>query len=342
MSDQAERLRMLAQTPPNKAAARDAASDADASSPMGCRMVFTSGKGGVGTSNLVLNLAIALGQVGHRVLVVDGDGGRAALDLLGGLTPRRDLGDVLAGLCEADQATHPLDGTTGRVWLLAGAHALRTSPAHLAELADRLARELPNLSRGYDFVLVDAGSGLGPGVAVLSSVADELVIVTTPEPAAVADAHAAIARARTLSPHPPEIRIAVCHAATAGEGRDTLERLAASSRQFLGQVVRPLGSIRTDRAVPCAVRRRRPFLLESPRGRASRGVRRLARSLARERPTRATAVPPHRLRLKSAFLNARATALVGLLGSLLGKLGRGPGPPVGGSARAGAGALRGA
>ncbi len=62
-------------------------------------MLFTSGKGGVGTSNLVLNLAIALGEMGQRVVVVDADIGLANLDLLCGLTPRYDLGDVLAGRC---------------------------------------------------------------------------------------------------------------------------------------------------------------------------------------------------------------------------------------------------
>ena len=63
------------------------------------RLLFTSGKGGVGTSNLVLNLAIALGEMDQRVVVIDADIGLANLDLLCGLTPRYDLGDVLAGRC---------------------------------------------------------------------------------------------------------------------------------------------------------------------------------------------------------------------------------------------------
>ncbi len=106
MPDQAERLRQLV--------GGTAAHAGDAHVPAGGRgaqreldaraasrrsahfMLFTSGKGGVGTSNLVLNLAILLGQMEQRVLVVDGDIGLANLDVLGGLAPRRDLGDVLA------------------------------------------------------------------------------------------------------------------------------------------------------------------------------------------------------------------------------------------------------
>ena len=79
---------------------RAAAIAPESASPRTTRsLLFTSGKGGVGTSNLVLNLAIALGEMGQRVVVVDADLGLANLDLLCGLTPRYDLGDVLAGRC---------------------------------------------------------------------------------------------------------------------------------------------------------------------------------------------------------------------------------------------------
>ena len=80
-------------------------SDPESESPRTTRsLLFTSGKGGVGTSNLVLNLAIALGEMDQRVVVVDADFGLANLDLLCGLTPRYDLGDVLAG--RAGFSTH--------------------------------------------------------------------------------------------------------------------------------------------------------------------------------------------------------------------------------------------
>ena len=122
-------------------------------------LVFTSGKGGVGTSNLVLNLAIALGEMGQRVVVVDADLGLANLDLLCGLTPRYDLGDVLAGRCELSDA---LVTGPGQIQIVPGPHAIRTGSDDLLHGPARLVAELGELESESDFVLVDAGSGAGP------------------------------------------------------------------------------------------------------------------------------------------------------------------------------------
>ena len=128
---------------------------------------------------------------------------------------------------------------------------------------------------------------------MLAAAADQVVIVSTPEPTSIADAHAAIGRFRRLA-GPPRLRVLVNQAASASEAADVLDRLVASSRQFLGAVVSPLGtgSIRADPHVPLAVRGRKPFLTAFPGSVASRGVRRLARALVRERqPPPATAAP---------------------------------------------------
>ncbi len=280
MSDQADGLRelvrarsgatALAEPPPPL---RPTPSPAKARS-----LVLTSGKGGVGTSNLALNLAVALGELGQRVVLVDADLGLANLDLLCGLSPAHDLGAVLAG--EGLLADAVVEGPAG-VRVLPGAHAMRTLPEALGDGPARLAAELRGLEAGADLLIVDAGSGLGPGIATLAAAADEVVIVTTPEPTSVADAHAVIGRFRRL----PGVRLraAVNQAASAAEGADVLAALCASSRQFLGAVVTPLGYVRADPHVPLAVRARRPFLLAYPNSVASRGVRRLARDLVAER-----------------------------------------------------------
>jgi flagellar biosynthesis protein FlhG len=246
-------------------------------------LLFTSGKGGVGTSNLVLNLAIALGELAERVLVIDADIGLANLDLLCGLAPRFDLGDVLAGRCTLADAV--MTGP-GRIRIVPGAHAIRTGAEMLEDGPARLVDELSELESESDFVLVDAGSGLGPGATKLAAAADSAVVVTTPEPTSLADAHAAIARFRRL-PAPPRLRVVVNQARTAAEASEVLDRLVASSREFLGAVVTPLGpgAVRADPHVGLAVRGRRPFLTAYPGAPASRGVRRLARALARERLT---------------------------------------------------------
>jgi flagellar biosynthesis protein FlhG len=291
MTDQAERLRQLALA--SRVSSGTAAAVAldepcaavpgqAAASPLTTRsLLFTSGKGGVGTSNLVLNLAIALGEMGQRVVVVDADLGLANLDLLCGLTPRFDLGDVLAGRCRLFEAvaTGP-----GDIQIVPGAHAIRTGSEDLGGGPARLVSELSELEFESDFVLVDGGSGLGAGIVMLAAAADEVVVVSTPEPTSIADLHAAIGRFQRL-PGRPRLRVLINQARSASEAVDVLDRVVASSRQFLGAVVSPLGpgSIRVDPHVPAAVRCRRPFLVAYPTAAASRGVRRLARALVQER-----------------------------------------------------------
>ena len=302
MSDQADRLRQIVgasrATSATTALADDESSGIAPESPRTTRsLLFTSGKGGVGTSNLVLNLAIALGEMGQRVLVVDADLGLANLDLLCGLTPQYDLGDVLAGRCALEEAV--MIGP-GDVQIVPGAHAIRTGAEVLEGGPARLVAELGELESEADFVLVDAGSGLGPGVTMLAAAVDQAVIVSTPEPTSIADAHAAIGRFGRLAA-PPRLRVLVNQVRSASEASDVLDCLVASSRQFLGAVVSPLdpGSVRADPHVSLAVRGRRPFLTAFPGAAASRSVRRLARALVRERQV-------HRRSRRAGFFAALA------------------------------------
>jgi flagellar biosynthesis protein FlhG len=286
MSDQADGLRLLVRargSGPAGAALAEPPPKPEAP-PVARSLVLTSGKGGVGTSNLALNLAIALGEYGQRVVLVDADLGLANIDLLCGLTPGRDLGDALDGggpLAEA------LVRGPGDVRILPGAHGARTLPECLADAPARLAAELAALEADADFLLVDAGSGLGPAIPTLAAAADQVVMVATPEPTALADAHAALRRLkRPAAGGPPALRLVINLAASKAEAADCLARLTASCRQFLGLVAQPLGYVRADPRVRLAVRARRPFTTAYPRGPAARCVRRLARTLIAERAPR--------------------------------------------------------
>ena len=285
MADQADGLRRLIQarsnaTPALVLAELPVPAAGLVAAPAKVRsLVMTSGKGGVGTSNLALNLSIALGELGHRVVLVDADLGLANIDLLCGLMPAHDLGDVLGSNGAVTLADAVVEGPAG-VKILAGAHGMRTLPEALGDAPARLVAELAELERTADLVVVDAGSGLAAGIATLAAAADEVAVVTTPEPTSVADAHATIGRFRRL----PGVRLraVVNQARSAAEARDVLDRLTASSRQFLGAVVAPMGHVRFDPRVPQAVRARTPFLLASPHTAASRCVRRMARDWAAE------------------------------------------------------------
>ena len=274
MSDQADKLRQLVGASRAAATATALAEDEPAAAlrrPPDRRriarrasLLFTSGKGGVGTSNLVLNLAIALGEMGQRVVVVDADIGLANLDLLCGLTPRvrsgrRAGGPLPAGRCARDGARR----RSGSCRVPTPSGPVRTI---LDDGPARLVAELGELEAESDFVLVDAGSGLGPGATMLAAAADQAVIVSTPEPTSIADAHAAISRFRRLDGPPEATGRWSTRPRSASEAAEVLDRLVASSRQFQGAVVSPLGpgAVRADPHVPLAVRGRRPFLTAFP------------------------------------------------------------------------------
>ena len=231
MSDQADGLRQLVQARSAAVAlAEPPPAGRKALEPVKARsLVLTSGKGGVGTSNLALNLAIALGEAGQRVVLVDADLGLANIDLLCGLAPASDLGDVLAGggpLADAIVTGPAASGSSpGRTrcgrWSRSWATARRGwSPSW------------PSWRRRPTSCWSTPARAWARAIATLAAAADEVVIVTTPEPTSVADAHAAIGRFRRLA-GPRRLRAVVNQAASAAEAarrpRPARPRRAGSS-----------------------------------------------------------------------------------------------------------------
>jgi flagellar biosynthesis protein FlhG len=144
-----------------------------------------SGKGGVGKSTVAVNLAVALGELGARVILFDGDLAQANLDLLLGVSSRWDLGHVLRGEKTLEQIV--VDGPAN-VRLVPAASGDRD----LADLDDfrreGLYRELSRLAEDADIVLIDTASGTSRLTSQFARAATELVIVTTPEPTSYSDA----------------------------------------------------------------------------------------------------------------------------------------------------------
>lgn len=152
MSDQADGLRELirARSGPTALAGPTRATARARS------IVMTSGKGGVGTSNLALNLSIALGDRGNRVVLIDADLGLANIDLLCGLSPTRDLGDVLI---EDGPISEAMIEGPGGIKILPGAHASRTMIESLGDAPGRLVEEFARIEAEADYLIIDAGSG---------------------------------------------------------------------------------------------------------------------------------------------------------------------------------------
>ncbi|MBI4584273.1 MAG: MinD/ParA family protein [Planctomycetes bacterium] len=234
-------------------------------------IAVTSGKGGVGKTNLSVNLAIAMARLGRKVVLVDVDIGLANADVLFDVNPRFHLGHVLSGEVDSLEA---LVATHSGVLLLPGATG--TVPFSDLKESERsfLIESFRRLEDFADYLIIDTGAGISRNVIQFAGAADEIIVVTTPEPTAITDGYAmikTICREKGLG----KIRLVVNLAADRIEAGRVAERIRMVSRRFLGIEVENLGHILADDRVRSAVKRRKPFFLESPRGPASTCIRQI-------------------------------------------------------------------
>lgn len=244
---------------------------------MGRVLAVTSGKGGVGKTGIALNLSACLAARGNRVLLLDGDLGLGNVDVMVGLTPTRSLDQVLnGGFSLADVI---LEGPAGLRIIPAG-----TGVARLARLGKdgqrTLLAQVAALTPPPDYLIVDTSSGIGDNVRFLAACAQEVLVVTTPEPTAVTDAYALMkVLARTQGTR--RFRLVVNLAETEAVALEVYHRLSVVADRFLGVGLDLAGFVPPDRAVPAAVQRRNGVLTT---GHAAGAMRRLAETVAGWRP----------------------------------------------------------
>lgn len=274
------RLRVI---PPGDASPADELIDHPArwGRPQVRTLVVASGKGGVGKSNCTANLAVALGELGARVLLVDADFAQANLDLLLGVHPRYDLQHLLAGEKTPEEI------------VVAGPRNVRLVPAasgapELADLDDVrreiVVRAISQLEADADLVLIDTSSGVGRSVTSLCLSADDVVVVTTPEMPAFSDAYSLIKllQQQGLS-RPPHLLINM--AGSPEEAEETAHRIRLVARRFLRLEVDSWGHVPFDPSIARAVRRQEPVVSAFPQSPASLAFRALAARLwARTQP----------------------------------------------------------
>jgi len=262
VTDQAQVLREMAQA--NRAAARRA------------RVIaVTSGKGGVGKTNLAVNLGVAMASQGQRVGLLDADLGLANVDLILGIDPPHTLSEVVYG--ERELADVIVTGPGGLKVLAGGSGVYELANVSHWRL-ERFLRALETLDSLLDVLILDTGAGISRQVMAFNLASQEVVVVTTPEPTALADAYSVIKLVASRSAH-VRVWVAVNMAPSVHEGEAVYQRLAAVCRRFLPVVPEYLGSLPRDEAVVRAVQRQEPFVLAFPGAPASRAVLALAAKL---------------------------------------------------------------
>ena len=243
-------------------------------------VAVASGKGGVGKTSLTVNLALALSGLGQRVLVVDGDLALGNVDALIGVHPERNLSHYLSGQCHLSDVVYP--GPRGVSFLPGGSG--HTDLAILDPYRrDRLVKDLVLVAGGYDMVLLDLATGIGPNAIELARRADDVLLVTTPEPVAYGDAYALM---KILMRGHRVPRIVVNRVRNRREAGETFLRLSRTAMTHLGTAPLYWGHITEDPAVQEAIRRQTPFLQGAPLAPASIQVRELATRLLGNEPPR--------------------------------------------------------
>lgn len=243
---------------------------------------ITSGKGGVGKSNIAVNLAIKLASEGQKVALLDADLGLANADVLCNVDLKWNLSHLIARKRKLDEV---MIQTPGGFWLVGGASGL----AKMADLTDFdrqcIIDSLAELEEQFDVLIIDTGAGINANVLCFTRAADHVLIVTTPEPTAITDAYA-VAKVMIRDGQERMMSLLVNQVRSAAEGRAVYERISRVARQFLGIGLYDAGYVFADENVPMAVRRRTPFVLSAPRSLASACVSQLASRLQQNSPVR--------------------------------------------------------
>jgi len=239
-------------------------------------LAITSGKGGVGKTNVTVNVAIAMARLGLRVGVLDADFGLGNVDVLLGLTPRAHVGHVVAG-------ERPLKDVVVR-----GPHGISIIPASsglqsLTSLSrverGRLLAALDLACRELDFLLIDTAAGISDNVMNMLGLAERVVLVTSLEPSAIVDAYA-LTKVLTGSDPAKEIGVVVNGAPTAADAGLAFRQLETATRRFLKRSLSYYGHIPNDPAVREAVLVQRAIIDHLPQSPASRCYRIVASRLA--------------------------------------------------------------
>ena len=229
-------------------------------------IAVTSGKGGVGKTFVSANLAAALARQGQRVLVLDADLGLANLDVVLDLFPKVTLHDVFTKGVPIEEAILPAPG--GFSVLLAGSGMVEYSRM-TPEVRDQLQRIVSQVAPRYDCVLLDTGAGISDVVLYTVSLADEVLIVATPEPTSLTDAYATIKVLATTQGR-RILRLVVNQTRSNGEGRIVRQQLQQVVDRYVSTALDSpvrldlLGELPADPAVREAVQRRKLLLLEMP------------------------------------------------------------------------------
>ena len=224
-------------------------------------IAITSGKGGVGKSNLSVNMAIAYAQQGKKVILIDGDLGMANVNVLMNIVPQYNLMQVIN---KQKTMQEIITDTEFGIKFIAGANGFSKIANLSVDELDYFAKQFAMLGNA-DIILIDTGAGIANNVLQFVAAADEVYVVTTPEPTAITDAYGIIKIITTeLVDRETNIKLLVNRVHSADEGKRISERIINIAAQFLNYKVDYIGFVYDDPVVQASVIRQKPFIVVNP------------------------------------------------------------------------------
>ena len=239
---------------------------------------ITSGKGGVGKTAVVANLAVLLARMGKRVLILDADLGLANIDVVFGLAPGHNLNHFFSG--EQGLEAILTDGPEGIKILPAGSGVQRFTRLD-SEQKLRLLEALDSMNNDFDFVLIDTEAGISENVTYFNTAAQEILVVTTPEPTAITDAYA-LMKLLSNQYHEKHFNLIVNFIKNEEEALDVYRKLTMVANRYLDISIDYIGSIPRDKLMVDAIRKQRVLVQLYPESKTASAFETLARTIVQE------------------------------------------------------------
>lgn len=235
-------------------------------------IAITSGKGGVGKTNVVLNLCLALSRKGRKVFLLDADMGLANVDVLLGLAPKYTLEHVLTGQKSIDEV------------IMKGPEGLSVLPSSsgVSELSElsfdqqmQLFKELSRINEKMDYLFIDTGAGISSNVLRFNASANEVIVISNPEPTAITDAYA-LMKLMSIKYHIRNFKLIANSVSSEKDGQSVYDRLNQVCKQFLQVNLIYMGCIPLDSAVRKSVRQQKPVIQAYPNSPAAKSLLQIA------------------------------------------------------------------
>lgn len=241
---------------------------------------ITSGKGGVGKTNIVANLGYALGHIGKKILILDADLGLANIDVLLGLTPKYNLSHVITGKKRLNEITIP---GPGNIQILPASSGIQELTSLSRDQGILFLKELDALLDSFDILLIDTAAGISSNVMYFNTTAQEIMVVVSPEPTSITDAYA-LMKILSIKYSQRDFKLIVNQATSQEDADEVFRQLSLVADRFLDIKIEYIGYIPSDNNIRKSVRCQKIVCEIYPDSDASKCFKRIAQNIIESVP----------------------------------------------------------